>query len=87
VQQIHAYAADSHSARLGYSRRPRLIVVIPANGLDRRQRAQLVKHRRGADISCVQDEIRALEECSRFGSQQSVGIGDESDADGAAMFR
>jgi hypothetical protein len=62
------------------TRGPAPLVIVAANGGDRRDLGQPLQDGRIADVAGVNDEIAAAKRFDRLGPQQPVGIGDQSDA-------
>ena len=87
VEYMNAYAAQLHGAPLGNARRPRLGIVVAADRIESGNRPQLAQDTPGADISCVDDAVRILEECFCFGPQQTVRVGNQADPDRASAGR
>jgi hypothetical protein len=59
-------------------RRPRALVVVSPDRVDRRYGAQLVQNLGAADVARMDDVLNARECTDRFGAKQSVRIGDEA---------
>jgi hypothetical protein len=61
VHEPDSYACHLDNPPFGKVRLQRGLVHVPVDGLDRRQRRQLVEHARGDDVTRVQDQVDLAE--------------------------
>jgi hypothetical protein len=64
---------------LPQSARPRILVDVAAYGAHRRDDCEFLENLGRADVSRVNDVMRALQSRNRFGAKQTVSIGDDAD--------
>jgi len=74
VDDVEPDRADVGRHRFRNGRGPGGAVVVAAHRDDRRDRAERVEHRRGADVARVHDAVDAGERRERLGAQQAVGV-------------
>ena len=86
VQHEDGNAAEFNDFRLRQSARPGIPVDIAADCTHRRNGCEVLENLGRADISRVNDVLRALQGSARFGAKQSVRIGDDADEDGSSQF-
>jgi len=78
VNDENANPANFHRSGLGQSLSPNAMVDITPNRRDRSNLQKTVEDLRLTNISCVDDQFGALESLDGFGTQQTVGIGDNA---------
>lgn len=66
---------------------PGTFIVVSANRHNGGNGLEPFQHRKRADVARVDDEFRTRECCNRFGSEQTVGIGDNADSLGYRSHR
>ena len=83
VQHEDGNAAEFDDFRLRQSARPHVFVDVAADRAHRRNGCQVLKNLGRADVSRVNNVLRALQSGERFRAKQSVSIGDDADEDGS----
>ena len=79
VNDVDEYVFNRDGLRHRDRACPRAVIVITADGKDRRDFAQLFEHSRGTDVTGVNDAFNTGERKFRCRAQQVVGIGDQAD--------
>jgi hypothetical protein len=79
VQDVDRDILEFDDCRERKGRGPGLGVHVPANGEDGRDGFELVEDGRAADVTCVNDGLRAFERGESFGAEETVGIGDDAE--------
>ena len=82
VQNVDGKAGDLDNFSLGQSARPGVVIDVAANGGYGGDGCEGGENLGCANVSCMNDVLRALQSCERFGAKQSVSIGDDADEDG-----
>ena len=78
MEDVNADTLQLQREVKGDLRRPRALVVVSPDRVDRRYGAQLFQDLGAADVARMDDVLNARECTDRFGAKQSVGIGDEA---------
>ncbi len=87
VQNIDGGASKFDDFRLRKFTRPCSFIDVAADCGYWRKRCELLENLRIADVSGVNDVIRASQRRERFGTKQAVRIGDDADYDGTLSFQ
>lgn len=80
VKHVNGVGADVDDVAGRKSASPSSLVVIPANGSKRREGSECIQDRWIAYITAMNDKVRAAERIEYLGPNQTVGIGDKTDA-------
>jgi hypothetical protein len=64
----------------GHPLRPGIPVIVATHGVNRSNGLQAFKHFATANIAGMDDVLHPRQRLNRFGSKQSMGIGDQSDS-------
>ena len=75
---------DDSGERKG--RGPGLGVHVAANGDDGCYGFEPVEDNRVADVTCMNDGLGAFQRGDRFGAEETVGIGDDAEAEGFHLY-
>ena len=81
VQNVKRDAAHFKNTRSRNLSRPSVDIHIPTHRSHRRNLRELLEDVAVADVTGVNDVVRSPERSNRFRSKQSVGIGDDANAD------
>lgn len=79
VQDVDGEAAYFHNFSLGQFARPGVVIDVASDGGYRGDGGELSENFGRADVSGVNDVVRALQSCEGFGAKQSVSVGDDAD--------
>src|SRR6267143_2426758 len=79
VQDIEDDVPDANDLRVLQRLRPILTVVVPPHGDHRSHFAQRLQHVGTADVTGVDDQLRAAQGVDRLWTHQTVGVGDHPD--------
>ncbi len=86
MQYVDGNAANLDDFGLRQFARPGILVNVAADGVHRRDGCEFLQNLGRADISGVDDSLRALQSGERFRTKQSVRVGDDTDGDGGSQF-
>jgi len=82
VQYVDRDPAEFNHFGLGEASRPGVFVDVAADGRDGRDARKFGKNFRCANVPGVNDVFRTAQGLERFGTKQSVSVGDDADQDG-----
>jgi len=80
MEDVNAYTFQIDSKAGRYSGRPRTLVVVSSDRIDRRNRPKLFDDLRAADVTRMNDMRHAAQSAERLGPQQPVRVGNEADS-------